>query len=172
MYALEWRTISALKRGLFWCLFPELRSNEGNKHQNNARVSPQTVHQRVHTLFYFLHDITNAEITIKTTIFTHRPRISLAQFSLLITSQSIADLMTSQWPDKCDAITWIVISNSLDIDFIHGDIHGRSCKKTHIHFDIMLLIYNRQMPCSSSGQKTISWSSTSKNINQMKSYCF
>ena len=36
--------------------------------------------------------------------------------------------MTSQWPDNCDAITWKVISNSLDIDFIHGDIHGRSCK--------------------------------------------
>ena len=34
-----------------------------------------------------------------------------------------------QWPDNCDAITWIVISNSLDIGFIHGDIHGRSCKK-------------------------------------------
>ena len=30
------------------------------------------------------------------------------------------------------AITWIVISNSLDIDFIHGDIHGRSCKKIRI----------------------------------------
>ena len=37
--------------------------------------------------------------------------------------------MTSQWPDNCDAITRIVIFNSLDIDFIHGDIHGRSCKK-------------------------------------------
>ena len=24
---------------------------------------------------------------------------------------------------------WIMISSSLDIDFIHGDIHGRSCKK-------------------------------------------
>ena len=24
---------------------------------------------------------------------------------------------------------WIMISNELDIDFIHGDIHGRSCKK-------------------------------------------
>ena len=36
--------------------------------------------------------------------------------------------MTSQWPDNCDAITWITLSNSLDIDFIHGDIHGRSCK--------------------------------------------
>ena len=29
-------------------------------------------------------------------------------------------------------ITWIVISNSLDIDFIHGDIHGQLCKKCSI----------------------------------------
>ena len=41
--------------------------------------------------------------------------------------------MTSQWPDNCDAITWKVISNSIDIDFIHGDSHDRSCKK-HITF--------------------------------------
>ena len=33
MYVLEWRTVYALKWGLFWCLFLELCSNEGNKHQ-------------------------------------------------------------------------------------------------------------------------------------------
>ena len=38
-------------------------------------------------------------------------------------------LMMSQWPDNCDTITWIVISNLVDIDFIHGNIHGQSCKK-------------------------------------------
>ena len=37
--------------------------------------------------------------------------------------------MTSKWPDNFDAITWIVISNSLDIGLINGDIHGRSYKK-------------------------------------------
>ena len=37
-------------------------------------------------------------------------------------------LMTSQWTDNRDGITWIMISNSLNIDFIHGDIHVRSCK--------------------------------------------
>ena len=36
--------------------------------------------------------------------------------------------MTSQWPDNCDAVTWKVISNSLDIDLIYGDIRGRSHK--------------------------------------------
>ena len=37
-------------------------------------------------------------------------------------------LMTSQLPDNCDASTWKVISNPLDINFIHGNIHGPSCK--------------------------------------------
>ena len=71
---------------------------------------------------------------LKTSIFTHHPRISLARFYvLLMTSQSIGDdvAMTSQWPDNCDANMWQVRSNSLDIDFIHGNIHGRSCKKLH-----------------------------------------
>ena len=35
--------LNALSRGLFLCLFAKLRSNEGNKHQNNHRVSAQTV---------------------------------------------------------------------------------------------------------------------------------
>ena len=34
--------------------------------------------------------------------------------------------MTRNW----DAITWIVISNLLDISFIQGDIHSPSCKKS------------------------------------------
>ena len=63
-----------------------------------------------------------------TTSFTYRPRVSLARF-LFCWWRHNRLLMTSQWPDNCDAITWIVISNLLDIDFIHGDIHGRSCKK-------------------------------------------
>ena len=41
MYGLEWRTVFALTRGLFLCLFPELHSKKGNKHQNNPRVSEQ-----------------------------------------------------------------------------------------------------------------------------------
>ena len=78
---------------------------------------------RVHTLFYFLHDITNSWMTIKITSFTHRPRVSLARFSFCWWCHNRL-LMTSQWPDSCDAITWIMISNSLDIDFIQGDIHS------------------------------------------------
>ena len=61
-------------------------------------------------------------------IFTHHPCVSLARFSFCWWRQkSIADdvTMTRQF----DAITWIVISNLLNIDFIHGNIHDRSCKK-------------------------------------------
>ena len=33
-------------------------------------------------------------------------------------------LMASQWPDKCDASTWKLKSNSLNIIFIHSDMYG------------------------------------------------
>ena len=84
---------------------------------------------RVHTLFYFLHDRTNPKMTIKTMIFTHHPGVSLARFSFWWWRHKRL-LMTSQWPNNCDAIMCKVISNSLDIDFIDGDTHGRSCKKS------------------------------------------
>ena len=39
MHVLSWRPVSARTRMLFWCLFPELRS------QNNPLVSAETVHR-------------------------------------------------------------------------------------------------------------------------------
>ena len=46
--------------------------------------------------------------------------------------------MTSQWPDNRDMITWIVISNWLDIDFIYSNIHSLLCKKPSIlHDDVI-----------------------------------
>ena len=39
MYVLERQTVHALTRGLFVCLFPGLRSNEGNKQKNNTPAS-------------------------------------------------------------------------------------------------------------------------------------
>ena len=60
-------------------------------------------------------------------IFRHRPRVSLVLFSFCWWRYNRL-LMASQWPGDCDAITWIVKSNSSDIDFIHGDIHGRFCE--------------------------------------------
>ena len=53
MYALSWRTVSALIRVLFWCLFASLLRNSGNKHQNNPLVSAETVR---HSSKYILLD--------------------------------------------------------------------------------------------------------------------
>ena len=43
MYVPSWRTVCALCRVLFWCLFHSLLHNSGNKYQNDPLVSTQTV---------------------------------------------------------------------------------------------------------------------------------
>ena len=110
----------------------------------NTKITLEWTHKqfvtRVHTLFYFLHDITNPSMTLNTRIFKHHPRVSLARFPFCWCRHNRL-LMTSQWPDNCDAITWTVISNSLDINFIHGDIHGRSCKNVEHSNNNMWQIY-------------------------------
>ena len=130
MYVLEWRIVSALTRGLFWCLFPELRSNEGNKYQNNPRVSAETVRHESTYIILFLTRHNESINDYKNDEFYTSSRVALARFSFCWWRHNRL-LMTSQWPGNCDAITWIVISNSIDIDFIHGDIHDRSCKKSN-----------------------------------------
>ena len=132
MYVLEWRIVSALTRGLFWCLFPELRSNEGNKYQNNTRMSTEMVRHESTYIILFLTRHNESINDYKKKSFTHRPHVSRAWFSFCWWRHNRL-LMMSQWPDNCDAITWIMISNSLDIDYIHGDIHGQSCKKCARH---------------------------------------
>ena len=129
MYVLAWRTVYALTRELFWCLFPELHSTGEIITKITLEWVLKQFVTRVHTLFYFLHDITNPSMTLKTRIFLCHPRVSLTRFTFCWWCHNRL-AMTPQWPDNCDANTWQVISNSLDIDFIHGDIHGRSCKKS------------------------------------------
>ena len=50
--------------------------------------------------------------------------------NLYLTSQCIAQCIMEC--NDCGASTWNVITNSLDIDFIHGAIHGWSYKKVGI----------------------------------------
>ena len=59
---------------LFWCLFPVLLRNTGNKHQNNTQVSAKQFIMTVHPLFYYLvlHDIMNPWMTSRKTTFTCR----------------------------------------------------------------------------------------------------
>ena len=56
MYVLSWRTVSALTRVLFLCLFPSLLRNSGNKHKNNPLVSAETVrHSSTYIILYVLN---------------------------------------------------------------------------------------------------------------------
>ena len=65
-------------------------------------------------------------MTIKTMVFTHQPHVSFARFSFCWWRHDRLPV-TSQWPEYYDTISCIMISNSLDIDFINGDIHSWSC---------------------------------------------
>ena len=131
MYVLEWRTVSVLTRGLFWCLFPELWSNEGNKHQNNTRVSAETVcYESTYIILFLTWHNESINDNKKDDLYTSSLCLTHSVFVLLMMSQLIVDdvTMTRQlWRDHVN--NDISISNSLDIDFIHGDIHGLSCKK-------------------------------------------
>ena len=103
MYVLEWRTVSALMRGLFGCLFPELRSNEGNKYQNNTRVGAETVRHESTYIILFLTRHNGSIIDDKNNdLYTSFPCLTRKVLILLMTSQSIVDdvTMTRQlWRD-------------------------------------------------------------------------
>ena len=106
MYVLEWRIVSALKRGLFWCLFPELRSNEGNKYQNNTGVSAETVrHESTYIILFptrhneSINDYKNDELYTSSS-----PCLTRSVFIPLMTSQSIADDVTMTRQLWCDHV--------------------------------------------------------------------
>ena len=127
MYILEWRTVSLLTRRLFWCLFLELRSRERTWYQNNTQVSAETVSHETKYIILFL---TWYNVSINDD--KHRRYLHNVPVYHSLVFRSADDfnrlLMASLWPDNCHAITWIVISKSLDIDYVHGDIQGRLCK--------------------------------------------
>ena len=91
----------------------------------NTNITLEWVHKQfitsIHTLFLFLTRQNESTNDDKTMIFIHRLRDSLARFTFYRWRHN-RSLMTSQWPDTCDTITRIVISNLLDTVFIHGDI--------------------------------------------------
>ena len=107
MYVLEWRIVSALTRGVFWCLFPDLWSNEGNKYQNYTRGSAETVRRESTYIILFL---TRHKVSINddknNDLYTSSPCRTRWVFDLLMTSQSIADdvTMTRQlWRDHMNS---------------------------------------------------------------------
>ena len=93
----------------------------------NTWVSAETV-RRENTYFILFLTVHNETITDDKNddLYTSSPCLTRPVFVLPMTSQSIAEDVTMA--RQLNVITWIMISNLLDIGFIHGDIHGRSCK--------------------------------------------
>ena len=120
------------REGYFCVYFPSCEATREINTKIILEWAQEQFFTRVHTLFYFLHDIMKPWITIKRMIFTHHPPVTHVWFSFCWWRHNQL-LMMPQLAGNCDAIMWIVISNSLDIDFIHSDIHSRSCKKIPYH---------------------------------------
>ena len=107
------------REGYFGVYFPSCETTREINTKLTLEWAQKQLVTRVHTLLYFY--------------------LFLTRQNKSINDDENDDLNpSSQWPDDCDAITWIVISNSLDIAFIHGDIHGRSCKKFSFVLDVSL----------------------------------
>ena len=83
------------REGYFWCLFLELRSNEGNKHQNNTRVSAETVrHESTYIILFLTRHNESINDDRNDDVYTSSPCLTHSVFVLLMTSQSIADDVT------------------------------------------------------------------------------
>ena len=79
----------------FLCLFPELRSNEGNKHKNNTRVSAETVrHESTYIILFHARHNESKNDDKNVDLYTSSPSLAHSVFVLLMTSQSIADDVT------------------------------------------------------------------------------
>ena len=123
------------RQGYFDVYFPSYAATRGINIKIRLERAHKQLFTRIQTLF----------------ISTHRPHVSLARSTFWWWRHNRL-LMMIQWPDNCDASTCKVVSNSLDIDFIHGDIHGRSCKnfekKTDVIWYEMSLLFNWDGPSS------------------------
>ena len=104
MYVLEWRTASALTRGFFWCLFPELQNNEENNTKKHSSERRNSLSRQYIPYFFFTWHNESINEDKSYDLYISSPCLTRSVFVLLVTSQSIADdvAMTSQWPDNCD----------------------------------------------------------------------
>ena len=81
-------------------------------------------------------------LSIKTTIFTHRPRVTCCRW------RHTQLLMTPHRPDNCDASMWKAVFNSLHIDFIPFT-HDISCDSLSKNiYEIIRISVNCGLFCS------------------------
>ena len=83
---------------VIWCLFPELRSKWGNKHQNNTRVSAKTVrHETTYIIIFLIRHNESINDDKNDDLYASSMCHTCSVFVLLMTSQSIADDVTMTW---------------------------------------------------------------------------
>ena len=76
------------REGYFWCLFPELRSNEGNKYQNNTPVSAETVrHESTYIILFLTRHNESINNYKNDVLYTTSPCPTRSVSVLLVTSQ-------------------------------------------------------------------------------------
>ena len=122
-----------LTRGLFLCLFLSCEASS----ETNTKIILKWAHQQfvtiVHTLFYFLQDM-SPKMTIKQTIFHHRHRPSLGLFTLWWWRHNwMCNAGVDITTDLANRMrTGKAMYNSLYNDYIHSHIDVRSSKKWYI----------------------------------------
>ena len=97
------------REGYFLCLFPELRSNEGNnyKNNNNTGVSAKTVrHESTYIILFHTRHNESIIDDKNDDLYTSSPCLTLSVFVPLMTSQSIAEDVTltrQMWRDRMNS---------------------------------------------------------------------
>ena len=147
----EWCTFSSgelfmrSREGYFGVCFPSCAVTR----EMNTKITLNWVQKNissqdyVHYLFLTWHDefINDDKID---DLHTSSPCLTRSVYDRLMTSHRL--LRTSHWSHNCDAITWNVISSSLNIDFIHGDFHDWSWME--IYFRMCALASYHGFPAS------------------------
>ena len=121
------------REGYFDVYFPSCAAMREINNNITLKWAHKQFVMTVNALFNFSHDITNPLMALKMVNFTHHPLVSLARFTFCWWHHNRL-LMMSQWPDNCDASTRKVISNSLDITFIHHGFTASRASKDYCKF--------------------------------------
>ena len=80
------------QEGWFLCLFPNSRSNEGNKQKNNTRVVAETVLvESTYIILFLTRNNVSIDDDQNDDLYISSPCLTRSVFVLLMTSQSIAD---------------------------------------------------------------------------------
>ena len=135
------------REGYFGVYFPSCEATMETNTKGTLEWAQKQFVTRVHTLFNFLHGMRIHKWRRKRRSSHIDTSSHIALIIFCIWWRHNLLLMTSQSPDNCDSSIWKVISSSLDTDFIHVDIHDRSCKNIWITCKLISVTDSWSTPC-------------------------